>query len=223
MKLSKSFGDKQILSDLSMVLEGGRITGLFGPSGCGKSTMAKILCGLEEPDGGEVLLDGQSLLSKGHYDRKAGLGIQIVWQQPHASLDPVQRVGAGLKELASYHGLASGGKDPEYIADEALASVGLSEGIKKHFPRQLSGGEAQRIALARALMLSPKLLIMDEATSMLDVSMQANISALVKEKIKMTGMGVMFISHDRDLLDNLADEIYVFKNGGVERSSDNCK
>ncbi|MBO4819300.1 MAG: ABC transporter ATP-binding protein [Firmicutes bacterium] len=219
VKLSKSFGNKQILSGLSMELEGGRITGLFGPSGCGKSTVARILCGLEEPDGGDVLLDGQKLLSKGYYDRKAGLGIQIVWQQPHASLDPVQRVGTGLKELASYHGLASGGKELESLTDGVLASVGLSGDIKKHFPRQLSGGEAQRIALARALMLSPRLLIMDEATSMLDVSMQANISALVKEKIEKTGMGVLFISHDRDLLDHLADDIYVFKNGGVESSS----
>ena len=223
IRLSKSFGNKKVLSDLSMSLEGGKITGLFGPSGCGKSTVARILCGLEDPDGGEVLLDGKRLLSKGYYDRKTGLGIQIVWQQPHASLDPVQRVGTGLKELASYHKLSLGGKDPEAAACEALASVGLSEEIKKHFPRQLSGGEAQRIALARALMLSPKLLIMDEATSMLDVSMQANIVALVKEKMQMTGMGVLFISHDKDLLDNLADDIYFFKNGGVERSSDNCK
>ena len=216
-EIRKEFSGREILKGVSMEIPSGGITGLFGPSGCGKSTVARILCGLERPDGGEVMLDGELLASKDGYDRKKGLSVQIVWQQPHASLDPVQRVGAGLEELIRYYRLAQGKKAVSVLADESLKAVGLDPSIKGHVPMQLSGGEAQRIALARALVLKPRLLIMDEATSMLDVSVQANIVSLVKRYIEDTGMGVLFISHDRDLLSALTGNVYVFEDGRVLR------
>lgn len=213
--LHKSFGEKSVLSGVSMDIPYGSITGLFGPSGCGKSTIANILCGLEMADSGEILMNGDILSDPSFYDRKNGLRIQVVWQQPHASLDPMQRVVKGLEELIRYHHLAEGKEGVQQMASDLLTSVGLAKEKGRHFPRQLSGGEAQRVSLARALALSPKLLIMDEATSMLDVSVQANIVELVRSKMKETGMGVLFISHDRELLDAIADRIYLFEDGRV--------
>ena len=216
-EVNKRFEEKEVLKAVSMMIEDGVITGLFGPSGCGKSTIARVVCGLEKPDSGEVMLDDRPLWNNGSYSRDLGLAVQLVWQQPHAALDPMQRVGAGMVELALYHKLAENRKDASRLTDEVFASVGLAADIKKHFPRQISGGEAQRVAIARALMLDPKTLIMDEATSMLDVSTQANVVSLVKDHINKTGMGVLFISHDKDLLDSLADRMYVFENGTVYR------
>ena len=211
--LYKSFGDKQVLHGVSMDIPGGRITGLFGPSGCGKSTVARIACGLVAPDSGSILLNDRVLAAADGYDRKLGLSVQMVWQQTHASLDPSQRVGTGLKELIKYHKLADNAKHAEELMDMTLAEVGLSAQTAGHFPRQLSGGEAQRIALARALLLKPELLIMDEATSMLDVSTQANIAGLVRRLVNERNMAVLFISHDRQLLNVFADDLYVFENG----------
>ncbi len=213
--LRKSFGGREVLSGVSMDIPYGSVTGLFGPSGCGKSTIARILCGLEASDGGEIVMDDSVLAKDQGYDRKRGLPVQMVWQQPHASLDPVQRVGKGLEELIRYHGIAKEREAVSKAATDLLASVGLAKDIGRHFPRQLSGGEAQRVSLARALALKPKLLIMDEATSMLDVSVQANIVELVKAMMRETGMGILFISHDRELLEVTADRIYVFDGGRV--------
>ena len=213
--LRKNFGGREVLSGVSMDIPYGSVTGLFGPSGCGKSTIARILCGLEASDGGEIIMDDSVLAKDQGYDRKRGLPVQMVWQQPHASLDPVQRVGKGLEELIRYHGIAKDRKAVSEAASSLLDSVGLAKDIGRHFPRQLSGGEAQRVSLARALALKPKLLIMDEATSMLDVSVQANIVELVKDMMRETGMGILFISHDRELLEVAADRIYVFDGGRV--------
>ena len=207
----KSFGNQTVLQDVSMTIPDGSIIGIFGASGIGKSTLAKILCGVMPPDAGEVFLDGKLLVSpKEAYDRKCGLAIQMVYQQPYATLDPAQKIGAGLRELISYHRLAENKKAAETLIADILAQMQLSTKILAHLPRQISGGEAQRVALARALLLSPKLLILDEATSMLDVSTQANLLALVKAQMLPNGGSVLFISHDRALTDFYCDTVYAF-------------
>ena len=166
----KSFGSQTVLQDVSLNIPAGSIIGVSGASGIGKSTLAKILCGVTVPDAGEIFLDGQLLLSKKEaYDRKCGLAIQMVYQQPYATLDSSQKIGAGLRELISYHRLAENKKAAETLIADVLAQMQLPPKILAHLPRQISGGEAQRVALARCLLLSPKLLILDEATSMLDV------------------------------------------------------
>ena len=207
----KSFGSQTVLQNVSMTIPDGSIIGMSGASGIGKSTLAKILCGVTAPDAGAVFLDGKLLVSpKEAYDRKRGLAIQMVYQQPYASFDPSQKIGAGLRELISYHHLAENKKAAETLIADILVQMQLSTKILAHLPRQISGGEAQRVALARALLLRPKLLILDEATSMLDVSTQANLLALVKAQMIPSGGSVLFISHDRALTDFYCDVVYAF-------------
>ena len=194
-----------------MTIPDGSIIGVSGASGIGKSTLAKILCGVTAPDAGAVFLGGQLLVSeKEAYDRRRGLAIQMVYQQPYATLDPSQKIGAGLRELISYHRLAENKKAAETLIADILTQMQLPSKILAHLPRQISGGEAQRVALARCLLLSPKLLILDEATSMLDVSTQANLLALVKAQMLPSGGSVLFISHDRALTDFYCNAVYVF-------------
>ena len=207
----KSFENQTVLQDVSLTIPDGSIIGMFGASGIGKSTLAKILCGVTAPDAGAVFLDGKLLVSqKEAYDRKRGLAIQMVYQQPYATLDPSQKIGAGLRELISYHRLTKNRQETEKLIADILAQMQLPPKILAHLPRQVSGGEAQRVALARCLLLSPKLLILDEATSMLDVSTQANLLALVKAQMLPNGGSVLFISHDRALTDFYCDTVYEF-------------
>ena len=207
----KSFGNQTVLQDVSLNIPDGSIIGMSGASGIGKSTLAKILCGVTAPDAGAVFLDGKLLVSpKEAYDRKRGLAIQMVYQQPYATLDPLQKIGAGLRELISYHRLTKNRQETEKLIADILAQMQLPSKILAHLPRQISGGEAQRVALARCLLLSPKLLILDEATSMLDVSTQANLLALVKAQMVSGGGSVLFISHDRALTDFYCDTFYAF-------------
>ena len=211
--LRKSFSGKEVLCGASLEIDDGEAVGLFGPSGCGKSTIARILTGLVAPDGGEAYLEEKKLLDKDMYDRRLGLAIQMVWQQPYSSLDPAQRIGAGFTELIKYHKMAKSSKEAGKIAEETLRSVGLPPSIAGHLPGQISGGEAQRVSLARALLFRPRLLIMDEATSMLDVSTQANVVGLVKELMQGNGGSVLFISHDMELLKASCGRIYTMENG----------
>ena len=207
----KAFGSQTVLQNVSLNIPAGSIIGVSGASGIGKSTLAKILCGVMPPDAGAVFLDGKLLVSpKEAYGRKRGLAIQMVYQQPYASLDPSQKIGAGLRELISYHRLAENKKAAETLIADILVQMQLPAKILAHLPRQLSGGEAQRVALARCLLLRPKLLILDEATSMLDVSTQANLLALVKAQMLPNGGSVLFISHDRALTDFYCDVVYAF-------------
>lgn len=207
----KSFENQTVLQDVSLTIPDGSIIGMFGASGIGKSTLAKILCGVTAPDAGAVFLDGKLLVSqKEAYDRKRGLSIQMVYQQPYATLDPSQKIGAGLRELISYHHLAENKKAAEALIADVLTQMQLPPKILAHLPWQISGGEAQRVALARCLLLRPKLLILDEATSMLDVSTQANLLALVKAQMVSGGGSVLFISHDRALTDFYCDTVYEF-------------
>ena len=207
----KSFGNQTVLQDVSMTIPNGSIIGVSGASGIGKSTFAKILCGVTAPDAGAVFLDGKLLVSqKEAYDRKRGLAIQMVYQQPYATLDPSQKIGAGLRELISYHRLTKNRQETEKLIADILAQMQLPSKILAHLPRQISGGEAQRVALARCLLLSPKLLILDEATSMLDVSTQANLLAFVKAQMIPSGGSVLFISHDRALTEFYCDTVYEF-------------
>ena len=207
----KSFGSQTVLQNVSLNIPAGSIIGVSGASGIGKSTLAKILCGVMPPDAGAVFLDGKLLVSpKEAYDRKRGLAIQMVYQQPYATLDPLQKIGTGLRELISYHRLAENKRAAEKLIADTLAQMQLSTKILAHLPRQISGGEAQRVALARCLLLRPKLLILDEATSMLDVSTQANLLALVKAQMLPNGGSVLFISHDRALTDFYCDVVYAF-------------
>lgn len=209
--LKMSFGDQLIFENVSFEIPENSIVGIYGKSGIGKSTLAKILCGIYPPKAGEIYLGDRLLCSRDTpYDRKRGLQIQMVYQQPYSSLDYNQKLRNGFYELIQYHKFAPNRCAADARIGELMAEVGLDEGILNHLPYQISGGEAQRIAIARCLLFKPKLLILDEATSMLDVSTQANVIALVRRVMEKTGGSVMLISHDAQLVSCLCDQIYIF-------------
>lgn len=215
INISKKYGNKQVLDKVDMQICTGTIVGLYGESGEGKSTLAKILCGVVVPDGGRVELDGKPLLSENQkYDRKLGLGVQMVYQQPYSVLDPSQKIINGLKELIRYHSIVKVDEIDSFI-DRIAEEMDLDKDIFYHLPHQISGGEAQRIAIAKSLMFKPRLLILDEATSMLDISTQANVLGIIKKQTKKYDGSILIISHDKQLLDCICNSVFELHNGKI--------
>lgn len=205
----KSFGEKSILENVNLEIADGEVVGLYGDSGAGKSTIAKILVGLVPPTLGKVTIDDEILVSSSvPYDRKKGIEIQIVSQHPYEILDPTQKVEKGLEEIIRFLHLAKG-KDVKAYARKIAKDAELEADILTHLPHQISGGEAQRIAVAKALCFSPRLLILDEATSMLDAVTSANVIDFIKRKQKELGFSVLMISHDKNFINLLCDKSYV--------------
>jgi len=212
-----SYKDKVILKNASLEIPDGCIVSLLGESGIGKSTVAKILCGLLKPSSGLVEMEGKTLVSNEKaYDRPMGLGIQMVHQHPNISLDPRQKVGAGMVEIVRFHHMVEKGQESGLVLKTA-GSVGLDSGTLNHLPMQISGGEAQRVSLARALLFSPKLLILDEATSMLDVSTQANVLGLARQVQVERGASILLITHDHELSESYSDIEYTIENKRIRR------
>ena len=208
--LCKSFAGRPVLRDVSLEIPEGSICGVYGSSGIGKSTLAKVLCGVQTPDAGNVFLDGRALYDAAYrYNRKIGILIQMVYQQPYATLDPRQRIGDGFRELIAYHRFSARGEE-RALTEKALRRVDLKPEILSHLPHQISGGEAQRVAIARSLLFQPQLLILDEAASMLDVSTQANVLGMVRDQMCRTGGSILLISHDEGLVNFYCDQIYRF-------------
>ena len=215
--LSKAFGDKAALRQASLHIAPGEIVGLVGPSGSGKSTLARLLCGILKPDSGEIYLHDRKLADPAmDYDRPAGLAIQMVYQQPYLSLDPNRKLGRQMQEIIRYQGFAPDRGAEKDLIRASLREVGLGENILRHRPGQISGGEAQRFTLALCLLYDPRVLVMDEATSMLDVSTAANVIALVRETMLPRGGSVLFISHDRAVTEHICHRIYRLKDGCLE-------
>lgn len=208
--LKKTYDGQLIFHESSFDIRSGEIVGFYGDSGCGKSTLAKILCGVVRADEGQIRMDEQVLWDPTQkYDRKLGIKIQMVYQQPYGALDHSQKMLDGFYELIRYHHFARSKAQASEMIRDAAQQVGLEMRILNHLPHQISGGEAQRIAIARCLLFRPELLILDEATSMLDVSTQANVLAVVRRTILPYGGSVMLISHDRALVNHLCDRVYI--------------
>lgn len=206
------------LSGVSFEIGDGKKVGLIGKSGEGKSTIANILCGAVAPSGGNVYKDGKTLWNeKGKYDRRLGKEIQIVPQQPLLALDPMQRSGDVVKEalISSKH--ARYGKDAQEKALQLFDTVGLERTLWNRLPLHLSGGQAQRLVIARALATEPTLLISDESTSMLDPSTSQSILDLYDRLVGTLGISVLFISHDVATVKSFCDEIYLLKDGSVTK------
>jgi peptide/nickel transport system ATP-binding protein len=204
----------------SFKLRRGHTLGVVGESGSGKTTMGLALLRLHEPSGGpvggKVIFDGQDLfaLSKAQMlpMRKR---IQVVFQNPYASLNPRFTVGQTLVEPMTIHGIGSGTADRERRALQLLAKVGLDAAAFNRYPHEFSGGQRQRIAIARCLTLNPEVLVLDEAVSALDVSVQAQVLNLLKDLQDELGLAYVFISHDLAVVRFMADEVMVMKDGEV--------
>jgi peptide/nickel transport system ATP-binding protein len=207
---------------VTFTLRRGHTLGVVGESGSGKTTMGLALLRLHEPargpTSGRVVLHGPG----GGVDlmrlpRRALLPIrrrvQIVFQNPYASLNPRFTVGQTLAEPMVIHGVGAGGADRERRASALLARVGLDDGALGKYPHEFSGGQRQRIAIARCLTLDPEVLVLDEAVSALDVSVQAQVLNLLKDLQDELGLAYVFISHDLAVVRYLADDVLVMKDG----------
>ncbi|MGV9773411.1 ABC transporter ATP-binding protein [Streptosporangium sp. NPDC003464] len=218
--LRKSFGDHVAVDDVSFSLRPGGSLAVVGESGSGKTTTARMLVGLERPDAGRIHVGGRdrSDATRGRATRLArAREIQMVFQDPYLSLDPRITVARCVEEPLDLH-FALSPQQRRSRRDELLARVGLGEREADALPRRLSGGQRQRVALARALATEPKVLILDEATAALDVSIQAQILDLLAEIRRDTGVGYLFVTHNLALVRHVADDILVLYRGRVVES-----
>ncbi|ESZ62285.1 ABC transporter ATP-binding protein [Mesorhizobium sp. C120A] len=187
---------------------------LVGESGCGKSTTAKALAGLA-PYSGDIVIGGRNLSGLGRDERKAvRRDVQMIFQDPFASLDPRMRVGELVAEPLVIHGIASKDERRERVA-ALFERVGLSADQMELYPHEFSGGQRQRVCIARALALRPKLIIADESVSALDVSVQARVLDLLKELQREFGVAYLFISHDMAVVENISDRVAVMYLGQI--------
>jgi oligopeptide/dipeptide ABC transporter ATP-binding protein len=207
-----NFGQKKFLKavdGVSFELQSGEVLGLVGESGCGKSSLGKALLRLQEPTSGSIELLGQNFLKlSGETLRKARPQIQMIFQDPYASLDPRMTIEATLREPLEAHGLWTG-KESLKTIHEVLERVAIPTQALQKYPHEFSGGQRQRIAIARALVLKPKIIVADEPVSSLDVSVQAQVLNLLKEIQKDLKLSMIFISHNLAVVKYIADKIAV--------------
>ncbi|KOG64906.1 peptide ABC transporter ATP-binding protein, partial [Streptomyces varsoviensis] len=183
--------------------------GIVGESGCGKSTLGRMVVGLEAPTGGEIRFEGQDITALGRKELRAHRReVQLMFQDSYASMDPRSRVGAILREPLVIQGIGDRAAQDARIA-ELLDEVGLPRGAVDRYPHEFSGGQRQRLGLARALALSPALVVADEPVSALDVSVQAQILNLMRDLQRDKGLTYLFISHDLAVVRYLADTVGV--------------
>ncbi|MFG6494688.1 dipeptide/oligopeptide/nickel ABC transporter ATP-binding protein [Fictibacillus sp. UD] len=218
--ITKTYEAKPVLSDITLRVNRGESLGVIGESGSGKSTLAKIVLGLTSVDKGEVIFQGVHLHDlKGKSLKNFRRHVQIVFQDPTSSLNPKLPVWKSVIEpLENYPEVVPSflkevRHDKKQMAGMLFNQVGLSQTLIEKFPHQLSGGQKQRIAIARAISLQPALLICDEPTSSLDVSVQAQILNLLKQLKQELGMSIIFISHDLAAVQFMCEEIAVLKDG----------
>ncbi|WP_316669534.1 dipeptide/oligopeptide/nickel ABC transporter ATP-binding protein, partial [uncultured Propionibacterium sp.] len=201
--------------DVSVTLPEGRTVAVVGESGSGKSTLLRMLIGLERPTSGDVLLDGESMIGlSGARLREVRRRVQMVFQDPLGSFAPRMRVAEAICAPLINYGLVARG-DVVPRARGMLHGVGLPEHLVTRYPHQLSGGQLQRCAIARALALDPRVLLCDEATSALDVSAQAEIIALLARLQAERGIAIGFVCHDLALVAHFAQTIVVMHHGRV--------
>lgn len=230
--LSKSFairsplgfkkGAVKAVNGLSIELYRGETYGLVGESGSGKSTTGRLLQGLIVPTEGKITLDGEELDATKKDSWRLRRDIQMIFQDPHSSINPRRRIRQILEEAM----VIAGERDKKVIRKtvlESLEAVGFSEEHAQRFPHEFSGGQRQRIGIARALMVSPKVLICDEPVSALDVSIQAQVLNLLRKLQRERGLTYLFISHDMSVVRYLADRVGVMLKGElVEESTANA-
>jgi oligopeptide/dipeptide ABC transporter ATP-binding protein len=208
------------LDGVSLHIAPGESVGLVGESGCGKSTLAKTVIGLEQAQGGSILLDGQEIVGRSHRDwLPLRRQVQMIFQDPYASLNPRLSVGTLVEEPLRVHRIGNAASRRERVV-QLLGKVGLGPEARERYPHEFSGGQRQRIGIARALALSPRLVLCDEPVSALDVSVQAQVQNLLADLREELGLAYLFISHDLAVVANLCTRIYVMYLGQVVEVGD---
>ena len=203
------------VNDVSFDLPEGRVIGVVGESGCGKSTLARLILRLIEPSHGTLQFDGDDLRAKSPAEmRRLRARMQMVFQDPYSAIDPRYTIARAVMEPFEVQGRRPDGTSDTVVA-ELLNMVGLNPGLAGSYPHQISGGQKQRVGIARALALRPSLLVLDEPTASLDVSVQAQIISLLEQLRDDLGLTYLFISHDLSLVRYFCDEILVMYLGRV--------
>jgi oligopeptide/dipeptide ABC transporter ATP-binding protein len=213
--LNSVIGHVHAVNGVSLAIGTGQTVGVVGESGCGKSTLGKLVIRLIEPTSGSITYAGQEITGLSHsqllpFRRK----MQIIFQDPYSSLNPRLTVAALLKEAIRFHGIVPGAQTDDYI-DDLIAKVGLRPDSKSKFPHEFSGGQRQRLGIARALSLKPEFIVADEPVSALDVSIQAQVLNLMMDLKDELGLTMLFISHDLKVIEHFCDRVVVMYLGHV--------
>ena len=210
----------QALKGVSLDIAAGETVGLVGESGSGKTTMGRVILGLTPPTAGRVMFDGQDMThAPQSVRRQLGRDIQVVFQDPYGSLNPARTIGDTLSEpLMMIRGLSRS----EIVSriDEVLHRVGLPSDAAQRYPGQFSGGQRQRIAIARAVIVHPRLLVCDEPVSALDLSVQAQVLNLLKQLQQTMGLAMLFISHDLTVVRHVSHRTVVLYRGAIVEQGD---
>ncbi len=212
------------LKDISISIQQGESVGLVGESGCGKSTLGRSIIGLTPVSEGEIFYKGQDLLHLKGAARKAySKNIQLIFQDPFSSLNPLISIGKAIEEPLLVHFPQLTARERKEKVIDLLAKVGLPESHYNRYPHEFSGGQRQRIVIARALSVEPELIICDESVAALDVSIQAQILNLLNDLKDLFGFTYLFISHDLSVVKYFCDKVYVMQKGEIVESgiSDN--
>ena len=208
-------GSVRSVDGVSFTIRRGEVMGLVGESGCGKSTLARVLLRLLPPDSGTVTIAGRDLSSLHGEDlRRFRTTMQLIFQNPFAALDPRMRIGTSLEAPLAQHGFGTHRERCRSAAD-MLGEVGLDESFVERLPRQCSGGELQRIVIARALLLKPRFLVCDEPTSALDASLRAQIIDLLVDLKNRFDLTLLLISHDLRVVRYASDRVAVMYLGRI--------
>ncbi|EMH6516650.1 ABC transporter ATP-binding protein [Raoultella planticola] len=210
------FAEKTAVSAASFSVEAGETFSLIGASGCGKSTILRVLAGLQREWRGGVQLFGTAIAPGVRFQGELRRNVQMVFQDPYASLHPNHTLWRTLAEPLKIHGLDA----IRQRVDTALEQVGLPADAARRYPHQLSGGQRQRVAIARALLLRPQLLLLDEPTSALDMSVQAEILNLLNRLKQEHGMTYLLVSHDADVIAHMSDRAAFMAEGVIQRFFD---
>ena len=219
---SRTVGQIKAVDGVSFSIARGKTLGLVGESGCGKTTLAKSILRLIEPDQGSIKFFGKELTSLSKEEmRYQRNNLQIIFQNPFNSLDPRFKVSEILAEgLMNFPG-GRNKKEMAGLAKRILNSVGLTPPALNRYPHEFSGGQRQRISIARSLVLNPKLLVLDEPVSALDVSIQSQIINLLLELQKKLRLSYLFIAHNLDVIRCVSDEVCVMYSGKIVEKASN--
>jgi len=216
--LSIRYGRRPVVSDVSLHLDHGRTVGLVGESGSGKSSLANAAVGLVPIASGDIAVNGVSAVGRSRRARDARRRIQLIFQDPYSALDPRMPVGESIAEATQATGRAWSRAQRRDRVRELLERVHLDPDRAGALPSAFSGGQRQRITIARALAGEPEVLIADEVTSALDVSVQSTVLNLLRELQQALGLSIVFISHNLAVVRYISDEIYVMRDGGIVES-----
>ena len=208
--LAKSFGDNEVLKDISLTVRKGEVISILGPSGCGKSTFIRTLVGLEKADGGEIHLDGENILAPGVDINRVRQRIGMVFQS--FNLFPHMTVKQNIMLAPVKLGLMTEA-EASAKADELLARIGLSDKADQH-PSRLSGGQQQRIAIIRSLAMNPEVMLFDEPTSALDPEMVGEVLSLIRT-LADSGMTMLIVTHEMGFAKEVSDRVLFFDGGYI--------